>query len=125
MLGFGLVIIGGIIGCAKDTTLIIKNDVVVTNTVSFSKDLVPIFIQNCALSGCHASGGQVPDLTAAKAYNSIINASLVNTNNPTSSIIYERLTGVLTPAMPFGKTSNPSNINNLVLAWIKQGAKNN
>jgi len=27
--------------------------------------------------------------------------------------------------MPLGAANNPSNINNLMLAWIKQGAKNN
>jgi hypothetical protein len=116
-----------IAGCRKDITFIMKpQSVAVTDTVSFSKDLVPIFTQNCALSGCHATGGHVPNLMADKAYNSLMNdPDYIDVKNPENSELYERLTGKLTPAMPLGRASNPSNINALVLAWIKQGAKKN
>jgi hypothetical protein len=62
---------------------------------------------------------------ADKAYNSLISGDFISVSDPESSILYERLTGKLSPAMPMGKDSNPSNINALVLAWIKQGAKKN
>lgn len=116
-----------IIGCKKDVTLIIKSQTdIITDTVSFSKTLAPIFTKNCALSGCHATGGHTPDLTADKAYNSLINdPDYINVKDPESSELYERLTGKLSPAMPMGKAGNPDNINALVLAWIKQGAKKN
>ncbi len=116
-----------IYGCQKDVTLIIKPvSVVITKTVYFSKDLKPLFTKSCALGGCHATGGHTPNLMADKAYNSLINGpGLINIKNPESSILYKRLTGALSPAMPMGAASNPSNINGLVLAWIKQGAKNN
>ena len=121
-----VILITLITGCQKDTTLIIQPAATtVTDTVSFSKSLIPIFTANCALSSCHASGGHAPDLTAAKAYNSLISGKFVDTKNPETSIIYERLTGKLTPAMPMGATTNPSNIEGLILAWMKQGAKNN
>ena len=114
-----------IAACRKDITFIIKDEPVpVTDTVSFSKDLVPIFSKNCALSGCHVTGSHVPNLMADKAYNSLM-SKYVDTKTPENSIIYERLTGKLNPIMPMGRTNNPSNINSLVLAWIKQGAKNN
>ncbi len=124
-LALGVMFIVGITGCTKDVTLTIKSDVAVSTTVSFGKDLVPLFTANCALTGCHGSGGHKPDLTAQKAYVSLQTGKYYDTTKATSSIIYERLTGVLTPAMPMGKTTNPSNINSLVLGWIKQGAKNN
>ena len=113
--------------CVKDTTLIIKKEPApITKTVYFSKDLVPIFSKNCAVSGCHATGGQKPDLSADKAYSSLMNdPDFVNIKDPTSSELYGRLTGKITPAMPMGKANNPSNINSLVLAWMKQGAKKN
>ena len=115
-----------ITGCAKDVTVIIKDEPAVVRIVSFSKDLVPIFTKNCALSGCHVSGAKSPDLEADKAYTSLMgDKALVNVANPTASEIYLRLTGQLSPAMPMGKPSNPSNINGLILAWIKQGAKKN
>ena len=124
-IALGVILIFGITGCQKDTTLYIKNEVAVTTTVAFGKDIVPIFASNCAISGCHADGGHVPNLTPTKAYNSLINGKYIDTKTPANSIIYERLIGKLSPAMPFGKASNPSNINSLMLAWIKQGAKNN
>jgi hypothetical protein len=119
---FGVI---GIPGCAKDDTAVIGNSIEVTKTVSFSTDLVPLLSANCALSGCHVKGGVAPDLEAANAYSQLTSMGLYNTNSPASSIVYERLMGVLTPAMPLNGASNPGNINGYMLAWIKQGANNN
>jgi hypothetical protein len=112
-------------GCYKVTTLVVDNTQAITRPVSFSKDLVPIFDKSCAISGCHKSGGTSPDLSAANAYNSIINGSLVNLGTPASSELYLWLTGKRAVAMPAGAANNPSSINQLVLAWVTQGAKNN
>ena len=87
--------------------------------------MIPIFAKNCAVSGCHNTGGLKPDLTADKAYNSLINGKYVDVGTPESSEIYLWLTGKRAATMPVGAANNPSNINALVLAWIKQGAKNN
>ena len=116
-----------IAGCYKATTLYPNPDDVtlVNKDVSLASDIIPIFSQNCAISGCHISGGTSPDLTASKAYNSLINGGFVNTADPKSSKIFLRLTGKLTPAMPLNATTYPSNINSLVLTWITQQAKNN
>ena len=112
--------------CGKDTTLTIKpQPVEVASTVYFSKDLVPILTKNCAVSGCHSSGGIKPDLSSDNAYNALINGKYIDLTTPANSILYERLIGKLSPSMPMGQTNNPSNLNNLVLAWIKQGAKKN
>ena len=114
------------VSCGKDTTLtILPQPVTVANTVYFSKDLVPIFTKSCAVSGCHALGGQKPDLSSDNAYNALINGKYIDLTTPANSIIYERLIGKLSPSMPMGQSNNPSNINNLMLAWIKQGAKKN
>jgi len=124
-IALGVILIATITGCRKDSTLIIQPQAVaVTNAVSFSNDMVPIFTKNCALSGCHADGGHTPHLSADKAFSSLM-SKYIDTKTPDNSILYKRLTGKLSPAMPMGKASNPSNINSMVLAWIKQGAKNN
>jgi hypothetical protein len=125
-LGMFIVVVIAISGCQKDTTVYIPLAAPsVTKTVSFSKDLVPIFTANCAKSGCHVAGGKSPNLTADKAYSSIVDGGLINKATPESSKIYERLTGKLTPSMPIGGAANPSNIEGLLIAWIKQGAKKN
>ncbi|MEO8148904.1 MAG: hypothetical protein ABI723_14760 [Bacteroidia bacterium] len=113
-------------GCEKNTTVIIPvKSAEVTKTVSFSKDLVPIFTSKCASIGCHPAGGYAPVLTADQAYASLINGNYVNKSSPESSKVYRQLTGDITPAMPLGSPANPSNIEGLILAWIKQGAKKN
>jgi len=112
-------------GCAKDTTVYPSSETEVTATVSLSKELQPIFTKSCALVGCHGSGGRAPILTEGSSYNSLISGNYVDVSKPESSVLYLWLTGVKTPAMPAGAANNPSNVNGLTLAWIKQGAKNN
>jgi hypothetical protein len=126
VVALGIILIGG---CEKDTTVIIPKNpaaTVITRTVSFSKDLQPIFSSSCAISGCHVEGGQTPNLASGSAYGSLINGSFLNKSAPASSTIYERLIGKITPAMPLNAPeSDPGQIEELLLAWITQGAKNN
>ena len=117
------ILVGTITGCYKTATLLVTAPEV-TTAVSFSKDLTPLLTANCAKSGCH-SGSVSPNLSADNAFNSLVNGKLVDATNPEGSEVYLWLTGKHTPAMPLGATNNPSNINGLMLAWIKQGAKNN
>jgi hypothetical protein len=112
-------------GCYKVTTFTIANDAEITRPVSLGDDLIPLFAKNCSMSGCHNSGGIKPDLTADKVYNSLINGKYVDIDTPEKSELYLWLTGKRAAAMPVGAANNPSNINQLVLAWIKQGAKSN
>jgi len=128
ILGMGLVLVTSIIliiaSCTKDTTVPIDNSPAITTSVSFSKDIQPILTKSCAVSGCH-SGSQVPNLSAATAYNALQNGNYINTSAPETSIVYLWLTGKKAVTMPAGSANNPSNINALMLAWVKQGAKNN
>lgn len=121
-----LMVLGFSIGCKKDVTVVIDNGAaaVANKTISFSGDIVPILSKSCSITGCHVSGGQAPDLSAAKAYSSLT-GGFVNTSKPESSKVYLSLTGKGAMTMPVGSANNPSNLNNLMLTWIKQGAKNN
>ena len=114
-----------ITGCYKVTTLYPTNDAEVTKAVSLATDLIPIFEKSCSISGCHNSGGLKPDLTVDKIHSTLISGNYVNLATPESSELYLWLTGKKAIPMPVGAANNPSNINQLVLAWIKQGAKNN
>jgi hypothetical protein len=114
-----------LMSCSKDVTLIIPNNEEVTQTVSFKDNLVPMFTKNCALSGCHNTGGLKPDLSADKAFSAISNGNYADLTTPENSLIYLWLTGKKGTSMPVGAANNPDNINQFVLAWIKQGAKNN
>jgi hypothetical protein len=92
-----------------------------TDSVSFSQQIQPIFNSNCV--SCHKAGAQAPDLSAGTAYTSIMNANLVNTASPESSIIYWHPNPDNTSAHTWEKyTANQAA---LVLIWIQQGAKDN
>ena len=113
-------------GCYKVTTFVIPNTgEEVTKRVSLNDDIVPIINKSCNISGCHNAGGLKPDLSNGRVYNSLVNGNYLNTTDPAQSEIYLWLTGKRRTLMPVGAPNNPSNINQLVLAWIKQGAKNN
>ena len=111
-----------LVGCYKDKT-VYTNAPAVTRTVTFSQDIQPMFTKSCALSGCHVSGSQAPNLSAGAAYNSLINGGYINKTSPENSLIYLKMTGKKGTVMP------PSGMNKeynaLMLAWIQQGANNN
>ncbi|HRG34387.1 MAG: hypothetical protein JNK69_04125 [Saprospiraceae bacterium] len=112
-------------GCYKVTTFIENNGTEVTEVVSLTKDIQPVFNNSCSISGCHNSGGIKPNLSEGNSYNSLSNGGYVNTGSPEASGIYLWLAGKRATPMPPSGPANPSNINQLVLAWIKQGANNN
>lgn len=119
------VVILSINGCTKDTTIIIQDTAVITRAVSFSQDIQPIFKTSCNNVGCHNTGEKKPDLSQANAYASLISGNYTNVSQPENSELYLWLTGQRATAMPMGAAKNPDSINELVLAWITQGAENN
>jgi hypothetical protein len=89
--------------------------------VSFSLDIMPIFKANCYGSGCHNTG-TVPDLSEGNAYDQLTQLGYVDTTNAEGSKIYIRITDANKPMPPGG--TMPGEETNKILAWIKQGAKN-
>ena len=112
------------LSCSKITSVRVDSSPEVTGIVSFSKDIQPILSKTCAIGGCH-SGTIAPNLSNATAYNTLKNGNYINTGSAETSEVYLWLIGKRSMAMPSGAANNPSNINALTLAWIKQGAKNN
>jgi hypothetical protein len=111
-------------GCYKTITIVKNPGSDITTEMSFATDIIPIFEKSCALSGCHSSGGKVPDLSSANAFNSLINGSYIKANDPDNSELMLWLTGKKPAVMPLGAGPNQE-INAKIYAWIKQGAKNN
>jgi hypothetical protein len=87
--------------------------------VSFSGDIMPIFDNGCNTGVCHGAGATPPDLTAANAYNSLTDGGFVDADTPEASVIY---TTMKSGSM---KTYTDPGDEEIVLAWIQQGAKNN
>ncbi|MFC2107774.1 hypothetical protein ACFLRY_05520 [Bacteroidota bacterium] len=91
----------------------------IPNDVSFQNNIMPIFDKSCNMGGCHDAGAFDPDLSAANAYNNLIDGALVDTAAPDASILYTTLkSGSM-------KTYAEPGDAEIILAWIKQGAKNN
>ncbi len=109
-------------GCYKDKTVPV-DVAAITKTVSFSKDIVPIFNQSCNTTGCHSSGGQTPTLTETNALSALTIGNYYSKSAPESSIIYEKMTGKRGTPMPVSGVNKEYAA--LILAWIKQGANNN
>lgn len=94
---------------------------VASGPVSFSNDVVPIFTNSCAINGCHATGNIAPDLTPTKAYNSLLAMNLVDTINPTQSVLYMKVS----PVGSMNQFIKSPTDEQVILNWIKQGAKDN
>ena len=91
----------------------------IPETVSFSNDIMPIFNNGCNTNVCHGSGGEPPDLSEGNAYNALLDGAYVDTINPEASILYTSMnSGSMVPYTSPGD-------DDIVLAWIQQGAKNN
>ena len=111
----------GMVGCYRD---VIFPDAVVDpdgppQAVSFSAELAPIFNSQCALSGCHVSGGHHPYMATDISYNEIVNGGFVNTLIPKESILYIMINGEMKQYIP------SSSDRQKVYDWIRNGAPNN
>lgn len=114
-----------IVSCRKDIGPIVIPPVN-PPPVSFVNDIQPIFDASCV--SCHDEFHQYLNLKPCCSYYELLftgtNAPYVDTINPEQSMIYMRLMGTASPAMPFGNPL-PQNEIDLVLRWIQEGAKNN
>ena len=89
--------------------------------ISFATQIAPIFSAGDKCTACHKPGATAPDLTAAAAY-AQISTKYINSASPETS-------GLLTTAGPATSAHNWKKFSQgeaaLILAWIKEGAKNN
>lgn len=92
-------------------------------TVSYSRQVQPIFDRNCI--ACH--GGQMG--LWLDSYERVLAGSqrgpVVIPDNPDASELIRRVTGVSQPAMPFGQPPLSRNDLALLRRWIAEGAAKN
>jgi len=96
-------------------------------TVSFTKDVLPIFNAHCIDAGCHSGTNPAGNLSleSSVAYAQLMKSGsgYVDTVNPNYSLLYAQMASVSNPMPPTGKLDDCTL--NLVLKWIQQKAKNN
>jgi hypothetical protein len=89
-----------------------------TGSVSFSKDIVPIFNAKCI--ACHKNNGQTPNL-AANPYQSLTSGGYIDTATPASSKLYVKLSS--SNSSHSGRSTAAEQAK--ILYWIQKGAENN
>ncbi|CAN5382198.1 hypothetical protein BH10BAC1_BH10BAC1_02770 [soil metagenome] len=89
--------------------------------VCFQEDVLPIFVSNCAVSGCHNSTDHEAGYDFSN-YDGIMKG--VVANHPQRSEVYTVISGA-NPSMPPGGANKLSKKElNYIKIWIKMGAKN-
>jgi hypothetical protein len=89
----------------------------VTDTICFDNDILPIFQTSCASTGCHDGGGEL-DLSS---YNGIMNG--ITSRNTAKSRYYTIMTNswsfnMMPPDRPVSLENRTK-----IKVWIEQGAK--
>jgi hypothetical protein len=94
----------------------------VGDSIFFDSQVLPIFVSNCAMSGCHIGNGEA---FALESYEQI--KKKVEPGNPGKSELYQ----VITTNSPFGNVMPPDpkpRLTNeqvtIIQLWILEGAKN-
>jgi len=109
-------------GCKYDFVIPVEVPVIDTGGVpiSFATQIVPIFSAGDKCTQCHKPGGLgSPDLSNPATIYSQIVPQYVNTASPESSKLYVNASS----GNHYAKTTATQAA--LILAWIKEGAKNN
>jgi hypothetical protein len=114
--------------CRKDKAPVTQIcNQVLPDTVSFSGNIIPVFRNNCSLSGCHS--GAYPtghlNLDSAAAYSQLMQQGkgYVDTLYPTHSVLYIQMTSTSKPMPPTGNLDACTT--KMILKWIEQKAENN
>ncbi len=101
--------------------------------VSYGKQVEPLFLENCAFSGCHGEdtyserGYSLEAYQHATARAGIIVPCIPNQPcDPENSILVRRIEGLDgLPQMPISRPALNSNQINGIKTWIREGAQNN
>lgn len=95
------------------------------DTIYFQQQVLPIFVSNCAMSGCHDNASHEEGMVLT-SYSGIMSGG-IRAGNPGSSKLYKVITtsnsGDRMPPPPRNPLSQDQI--SLIYKWISQGAKNN
>jgi len=88
------------------------------DTICFEKEILPVFQNGCALTGCHGAGGHGLELDTYPGISREVTAG-----SPAQSRIYQAITANLIQPMPPDHALAESDRIKIRI-WIEQGAKN-
>ncbi len=125
-----IIAITALLACCSMAVISCVHGPLVSPTVSFNKDIIPIFTANCTInSNCHIGASSLNkevDLDSAIAYHTLFSRGLISTSNPSSSLLYVEVLGTTSALMPKPPAAALSAAQqSLILNWISKGALNN
>lgn len=94
-----------------------------STSVSFAKDILPIFNQNC--TACHGGRGGLSLNSYDQVMSGGISGAAIVPGKPDESLLVQRMTGAVSPQMPKGGSALSQDLIDKISQWIKDGAANN
>lgn len=96
------------------------------DTVYFQQQVLPIFISNCTMSGCHDAQSRQSGIVLTD-YSSIMTTGKIRPFSPSSGEVYKKIitgnSGDRMPPPPMSALTTDQK--DIIYKWIMQGAKNN
>ena len=122
-----MLLIGVTLSCSNEKYKEPETPCLISEKISYSESIQPIFNRSCALGGCHVTGSAQGNLNleANISYTQLMRQGrgYIDTANPRSGVLYSSLVSVSNPMPPSGRL--PDCELKLIENWMKQGAKNN
>jgi len=95
---------------------------------SFARNILPIFMVNCSMVGCHDDGTAASGLRL-NSYVNVMKGSrygaVIYPYDAQSSKLVRRIKGIETPRMPKNRPALSTSDQGLIANWINGGARNN
>lgn len=95
---------------------------------SFARNILPIFMVNCSLVGCHDDGTAAAGLRL-NGYTNVMRGSkygaVIYPYDAQTSKLVKRIKGIETPRMPKNRPALSTSDQGLIANWINGGARNN
>ncbi|MDD3376637.1 MAG: carboxypeptidase regulatory-like domain-containing protein [Candidatus Riflebacteria bacterium] len=115
--------------CSVDSGLSVTTNIVLVSTGgSFSRNILPIFTVNCAISGCHNDSAAAGRLRL-NSYSAVMtggkSGAVIYPFDSSTSRLVKRIKGTETPKMPLDRASLSTADQGLITNWIAGGARNN
>lgn len=92
----------------------------------FQRDVLPVLLNSCALSGCHDNQSHKEGINLT-SYQNMVNSGVVKANKPQNSTLYQAITKNtssedIMPPKPYSPLSQA--VKDTIYNWIIRGAKN-
>jgi cytochrome c5 len=111
---------------AAETTCGSDGTVTGVNYTCFTRDILPVLSNSCAISGCHNASSAKSGIVTT-SYQTLINSNIIKSGNPSTSKLYQVMTAAagsenVMPPKPYALVAKA--VTDSISKWIQRGAKN-